>query len=162
MAAFKGSNDTADWVEDFTGAEFDFSSCTLASGSTTAGAVHSGFCEYYGNLAAAGMLEAFSALVDANPTFTPVITGHSLGAAAAVLLAYDLYEYSGSKALVYTFGQPRVGDYDFATAFTSRSLGAYRLVHDSDMVGWPLVMPLMTCHISHDLSHLSHLSSLPG
>ena len=61
------------------------------------------------------MQKSLLELAAANPTYTVVITGHSLGAAAAALAAVDYYEQTGgSKAVLYTFGQPRVGDYDFA------------------------------------------------
>ena len=64
------------------------------------------------------------------------VTGHSLGAALAVLTADELERRRpGSVAAVYTFGMPRAGDAGFASAYDAL-LGSrtYRLVHGSDLV----------------------------
>lgn len=55
------------------------------------------------------------------------ITGHSLGAALAVLAGDWLPEVQG----VYTFGSPRVGDNQFQAAFRPRT---YRIVNNRDIV----------------------------
>ena len=68
------------------------------------------------------------------------ITGHSLGAAMAVLAAYDLLNDNGDWKIhrVYTYGQPRVGNEAFAAAFTQQlaDSGAvyYRVVDYRDAV----------------------------
>lgn len=61
------------------------------------------------------------------------LTGHSLGAAIAVLLAHQLPE---RIAGVYTFGCPCPGLDDFATAYRKRGLydKTYRYVHGNDLV----------------------------
>ena len=41
-----------------------------------------------------GMPTDFVKAVHSNAGYTPMVTGHSLGAAAAVLMAYDVYEAS--------------------------------------------------------------------
>jgi len=65
------------------------------------------------------------------------ITGHSLGGALAVLAASRVTDRSFS---VYTFGQPRVGDAEFATACQARFGRRYfRFVHGRDIV--PRVPP---------------------
>jgi len=66
----------------------------------------------------------------------PVIfTGHSLGAALAVLAALRAAELGHAPLAVYTFGSPRVGGIDFAARYDER-LGevTYRLVHGDDIV----------------------------
>lgn len=135
VAAFKGSNDTADWIEDIEGGEYSISSCEMSSG-TSVGNVHSGFCKYYTNLADLGIASDYLALLEAYPSYLPVITGHSLGATAAVLLAYDIGTLSGGSSLplLYTFGLPRVGNYDFSLQVAQVTQGAYRLTHNRDMV----------------------------
>lgn len=61
------------------------------------------------------------------------ITGHSLGAALAVLagtmMPNDLPVFQ-----IATFGQPRVGDREFATTFRSRRIRLYRFVNNNDIV----------------------------
>ena len=57
------------------------------------------------------------------------VTGHSLGAALATLLAFRYLDVQG----LYTFGSPRVGDADFKRHFQIRSRN-YRFIHHSDIV----------------------------
>src|SRR5262249_59352108 len=68
---------------------------------------------------------------------TPVlITGHSMGAALALIAADHLLSEQNRRATaVYGFGVPRVGDQDFASRY-NETLGSttYRLVHSSDIV----------------------------
>eukprot|EP01036_Dinobryon_divergens_P022740 gene22740-31027_t len=59
-------------------------------------------------------------------------TGHSLGAALAQLTAMDLIN-SGFPTTVYNFGQPRVGDKDYAK-FSTDKLKTFRVVHNKDIV----------------------------
>ena len=141
VAAFKGSNSTMDWIFDFWGLEFD-EPCTLPNASTsllarqTEGKVHTGFCRYYAALAQQGIASAFLTLLNAHPGYEAVITGHSLGGAVATLFSYDVYDTSHGtvKPLLHTFGQPRVGDYDFSRALLRRVRNAYRIVHRRDVV----------------------------
>jgi triacylglycerol lipase len=70
----------------------------------------------------------------AGPLF---ITGHSMGAALAVIAAKQL---NGSNAtVVYTFGMPRCGDATFAVEYAALQEHTYRLVHGDDIV--PTVPP---------------------
>lgn len=74
-------------------------------------------------------------------------TGHSLGAALAVLAA-DLY--AGTRGIC-TFGCPRIGDPEFARAFTSRFVGRHlRYVNNRDVVTHvppPLFAPFVFRHV---------------
>lgn len=67
------------------------------------------------------------------------ITGHSLGGALAVLAAAQLHSVQPVQGL-YTFGQPRVGDREFAKS-VSRTLAGrvIRFVNNNDVV--PQVPP---------------------
>lgn len=68
----------------------------------------------------------------AKPIF---ITGHSLGAALAVLASKRASDSALPHVATYTFGLPRVGGEIFANAYNA-TLGAttYRLVHGNDVV----------------------------
>lgn len=75
-----------------------------------------------------------------NPKAKVFITGHSLGGALATLYSTMLYwngenEMTSKIAAVYTFGQPRVGDQDFAN-YAARKLRHkyYRVVYCNDVV----------------------------
>ena len=66
------------------------------------------------------------------------ITGHSLGAALATLMAARLAANPATRDLiqgVYTYGSPRVGDQTFADAY-ERALGnrTFRVVNNEDIV----------------------------
>jgi triacylglycerol lipase len=76
------------------------------------------------------------------------ITGHSLGGALAELCAAQAMFVSGIPVHgVYTFGQPRVGNKDFATAVNDKlKAGIFRFVNDRDIV--PRV-PLFTMGFCH-------------
>lgn len=94
-------------------------------------------------------------VLSGRPTGSSIyITGHSLGGALAVLTAERLERAApNSVAAVYTLGMPRVGNADFARAFTPM-LGSrtYRLVHGDDLV--PAVPPsaLGFCHVGRYLA----------
>jgi hypothetical protein len=61
------------------------------------------------------------------------VTGHSLGAALAVL-AGALMPSDMPVFQIATFGQPRVGDKEFAATFKTRRLKLYRFVNNNDIV----------------------------
>ena len=65
------------------------------------------------------------------------ITGHSLGASMATLLAYDILTiYTGFHlSYLVTFGSPRVGNINFVSSFTKYNNGvSYRITHYYDIV----------------------------
>lgn len=74
------------------------------------------------------------ALWRAHRGYKLLITGHSLGGAAATLCAADMGLRFGLRPLLYTFGEPRVGDVVFAQTLPLFTLGAFRVVHKSDCV----------------------------
>ncbi|CAN0128907.1 unnamed protein product, partial [Hapterophycus canaliculatus] len=101
------------------------------------GNVHYGFCEYYQTLVAEGLADRILKLADYHPTFTILVTGHSLGAAAAAVCATDLTQRLGiesERVLLYTLGEPRTGDGVFATGLEDYVGTAYRIVHHRDVV----------------------------
>jgi hypothetical protein len=88
-----------------------------------------------------GFQKAFDAAWDQikpaieNSTRPLFFTGHSLGAALAVLAAEKACDSGMIPAAVYTFGMPRAGGAIFATRYNEK-LGdrTYRLVHGGDIV----------------------------
>ncbi|CAI2373183.1 unnamed protein product [Moneuplotes crassus] len=66
-----------------------------------------------------------------------IFTGHSLGGAMAIHAAADLVLSDfliNRAAIVYTFGQPRVGNAEFYEQFIGKLNAFYRVVHDKDIV----------------------------
>ena len=101
------------------------------------GKSHSGFCQYYQKFASQNFTSDILSLKKQHATYDVVFAGHSLGAAAAMYAAYDV-TISSKNAVqpkIYGFGQPRVGNHEFASAVAS-AVGdrIYRVVHRSDIV----------------------------
>jgi len=70
-----------------------------------------------------------TALVQQYPTYKIYVTGHSLGGAVASLAAsFLLYNNITTKVSLYTFGEPRVGDYLFSKQFDSQIPDAWRVI----------------------------------
>ena len=60
-----------------------------------------------------------------------MITGHSLGGALAVHCAIDVLAKNlkeGEDMKVYTYGQPRIGNYKFEDFLSNQVEEAYRIV----------------------------------
>ncbi|OKO81429.1 lipase [Bradyrhizobium sp. NAS80.1] len=100
--------------------------------------VHEGFSE----AAAALWNDVKAALAAAAAAGSPIfITGHSLGAAIAVVTAdFARQQLQLTKAQIYLYGCPRVGLTEFVTPYDA-TFGkmTYRLVHGADIV--PTVPP---------------------
>ena len=63
------------------------------------------------------------------------VTGHSLGAALAVLCAIDLqYNFENHDIEVYLFGCPRVGNAAFAKSYNKRIFKTLRVSNGNDIV----------------------------
>jgi triacylglycerol lipase len=98
------------------------------------GLVHGGFANGLEEVATE-MVKAVDELTGGDETRL-FATGHSLGGALAVLAAALLhFGFRKKVAGVFTYGQPRVGDPAFSTAF-DQELGAvtFRYVNDLDVV----------------------------
>lgn len=163
FVSFRGSADVADWI-----ADFDFVPTPYApvAGSIrrsqlplssveprwTAGfgQVHAGFQDTYGcvrDSIAANLATA------ARGCDRILITGHSLGAALAVLAAPDVARRMPPNTIeprLTTFGGPRVGLPDFATAFDAAIECCYRVVNFLDIV--PLVPPSPYVHVGAEVA----------
>lgn len=79
------------------------------------------------------------------------LTGHSLGGALAVLAAMRLrLEAAMVVDGIYTFGMPKVGDDDFAAAFTQHhGNNAFTFLNEGDFVPWLPIIPdgfAVACH----------------
>ncbi|KAI9754304.1 MAG: hypothetical protein M4579_004768 [Chaenotheca gracillima] len=84
------------------------------------------------------VLPAIKSAAQANPDFTVIVTGHSLGGAIADFAAAELRK-AGQAATLYTFGAPRVGN-DILSRFLTNQGNNYRVTHTDDPV--PKLPPL--------------------
>lgn len=64
------------------------------------------------------------------------LTGHSLGAAMATIMAYRFatYDLAATPAGLFTYGSPRVGDRKFVNFFNTLPFEHHRWVNDGDIV----------------------------
>ncbi|HTM85545.1 MAG TPA: lipase family protein, partial [Mycobacterium sp.] len=161
--SFRGSSDVADWIADidFIPTEYDpvagfmrRSQLRLSSveprWTAGFGQVHAGFQGVYGCVrgSVAANLPAATDGCD-----QILITGHSLGAALAVLAAPDVARGMPPNTVeprLTTFGGPRVGLPDFATAFDADIECCYRVVNFLDIV--PLVPPPPYVHVGAEIA----------
>ncbi|KAJ4974359.1 hypothetical protein NE237_007533 [Protea cynaroides] len=107
---------------------------------------HSGWPkEYTGDkmLAYYTIREKLRQLLEKNPNARILVTGHSLGAALAIVFPAILVFHQENSILdrllgVYTFGQPRVGDKEFGNVMNNQLNGSsrkyYRVVYGYDLV----------------------------
>lgn len=142
--AFRGSSDVADWI-----ADFDFIPAPYAPVAGF-GQVHAGFQDIYGCVRASIAANLPAATTGCSQI---LITGHSLGAALAVLAAPDVAQGMPPNALeprLTTFGGPRVGVPDFKAAFDAAIECCYRVVNFLDIV--PLVPPAPYVHVGAEIA----------
>lgn len=141
VLSFRGSENLQNWVENLKIAKTDRNmSCAGCK-------VHSGFYDCWRSLSAP-MVEELRALRASHPLAEVYVTGHSLGAAIAMLAAYELqYEERIPVAGVYTFGQPRVGNEAFRTFYNAGApQRTWRLTHWHDPVPH---LPLRSMGFAH-------------
>lgn len=117
--SFRGTQDEGDWLKDF-----DAVGVPNFYGE---GTVHKGFQEVYTAIR--------PSLIELTGTSagSVVITGHSLGAALAVLCASDLVR-AGWTPTVVTWAGPRVGYEDFVGWYNRVVPGCDRVVNKWDIV----------------------------
>lgn len=98
------------------------------------GEVHRGFLHGF-ELVETAMFDAIRRFRDPRQPQSLWCTGHSLGAALAVIAAAKLLADGQTVNGLYDFGQPRVGDQDFVDEFERRCSGRYfRFVNNNDAV----------------------------
>ena len=144
VVAFRGTqpNRPMDWFVDFR--------ATRGHWDHNIGEVHDGFYaalrQVWGVTLANGEVLPRRLVNRGNKTIW--ITGHSLGGALAELCAAQAMFVSRIPVQgVYTFGQPRVGNKDFASAVNEKlGSGIYRFVNDRDIVPRVPLFSMGFCH----------------
>lgn len=126
MVAYRGSTSIRNYLADIL---FLMGSCdNLAVGC----AAHLGFLNAWGEVQDA-TVATVTALAAANPTYSIVVVGYSLGGAVGTLAAAHL-RVAGFAVDLYTFGSPRVGNDVFADFVTAQAGAEYRVTHLDDPV----------------------------
>jgi len=127
VIAFRGTVETSiqDWISDLTYTKIapypDFPKVF----------VHKGFHHAYVNSLQAQVLQSLREL----PDLQVIVSGHSLGAAIATMCAWDLkVNNTYDVAAHYTYGQPRIGNFEWAVTYAKRVPNSWRIVHSHDVV----------------------------
>ncbi|KAH6581419.1 hypothetical protein BASA61_009075, partial [Batrachochytrium salamandrivorans] len=105
--------------------------------------IHSGFQSAYLDIRSL-MMAGIRTAQKKYPGFKLVFTGHSLGGALASLAAADYVNHESgdtSYVSVYSYGEPRIGNSQWADWFDNLPLASYRVTSQSDPV--PRLPPYM-------------------
>ncbi len=144
FVSFRGSVDLADWVADFDAIP------TAYLPLTGFGQVAAGFQAVYELIRGSIVANLAAATTGCDNI---LITGHSLGAAVAVLAAPDIFRNMPPNVIeprLITFAGPRVGLIAFATAFNTLIESCFRVVNYLDIV--PQVPPAPYVHVGSQVA----------
>ena len=124
---FRGTDSPKDWLTDLT-----FWKKTIPYDSVKSNIrVHTGFINAY---KAEGVRDRILQAVTGKVNYIK-ITGHSLGAALAVLCAVDIqFNFPDQDIEVFLFGCPRVGNRAFVTSYNKRVNKTVRIENGNDIV----------------------------
>lgn len=139
FVSFRGTSDVAEWVADIDAIPDDYRPISRF------GQVHSGFQDVYQLVRANIAADLATAAAGCDQV---LVTGHSLGAALAVLAAPDLARNMPPNTIeprLVTFAGPRVGVSDFASDFNALIESCYRVVNFLDIV--PYLPPAPYVHV---------------
>lgn len=127
VLAIRGSANVRNWI---TNLQFTFTGCgDLAKNCK----VHNGFGDAWAEISGT-VLDAIRATRAANPTYSVVTTGHSLGGAVATIGAAYIRRVEGVPVDIYSFGSPRAGNDHFANFVTAQTGAEFRITHGADPV----------------------------
>jgi len=138
LAVFRGTSDLAGWMEDLKSAVLvdltDYGLGDICSYNGTTCKVGDGFMDNYNSVST--YLKGNLTDIGCTKGSQLSITGHSLGAAEAAIAMFDLKHEGYDIVETYTFGQPRVGDQVFVSAFEAEfgPIDTYRVTHADDPV----------------------------
>lgn len=142
FVVFRGSSSLLNWLDDFEVQKVPYESykeCTCL--------VHKGFYNATQHLRDS-TVESVTKLVELFPTYRVITTGHSLGAAIAMMMALELNKaLLNSQVEIYNYGQPRVGEKKYADFANTIIEEQYRYTHNKDMV--PHVPPIKGLNYYH-------------
>ena len=142
--SFRGTSDIAEWVANIDAIPDDY----RPIGGF--GQVHSGFQDVY-ELVRQNIAANLATATDGSDQI--LITGHSLGAALAVLAAPDVARNMPPNTIeprLITFAGPRVGLSDFVASFNAAIESCFRVVNFLDLV--PYLPPTPYVHVGAQIT----------
>ena len=128
VVAFRGSSNLDNWIADLSFKQVSaYPKCNGCE-------VHGGFYADWVALMP-GIVNETLRLHKEQPNAQLFVTGHSLGAALAVLAASELHYTQGlTITAVYTYGEPRVGNKAFKDFYNQGTHLSWRITHNKDPV----------------------------
>lgn len=144
VVSFRGTADVEDWLADLDAVPTGY----LPVGGF--GQVHAGFQDVYELVRKSIAANLATATAGCDEI---LITGHSLGAALAVLAAPDIFRSMPPNTIeprLITFAGPRVGLTDFVDAFNAAIESCFRVVNFLDIV--PYVPPTPYVHVGAQIT----------
>jgi triacylglycerol lipase len=144
FVSFRGTSDAPEWLADLDAIPADYSRIP------NFGQVHTGFQDVYDLVRESIAANLATASTGCDQI---LVTGHSLGAALAVLAAPDIFRNMPPNKIeprLITFGGPRVGLSDFVDAFNADIESCFRVVNFLDIV--PLVPPAPYVHVGAEIA----------
>jgi len=160
IIVFRGTQRQTEWLNNFTALQKNY---TDPVSGRYIGKVHRGFINNYLEIVKPLPREIAKQL---NPSLPCYITGHSLGAALAILTALDLalnIPQLKHQLQLYTYASPRVGDPTFALVHNQMVPNNYRVFNLADAI--TLMPPTKTVggvyvHVGQEWSFLSQEGDL--
>lgn len=154
IIVFRGTQTGVEWINNITAVQKDY---TDPISGQYFGKIHEGFIKNYLRIVQPLPREVAQKL---DPTIPCYITGHSLGAALAVLAALDIalnIPQLKDKIQLYTYACSRVGNPTFATLHAQQVPNSYRIANLADAM--PLMPPTQGVgtyvHVGQEWSFLS-------
>ncbi|KAI8911053.1 Alpha/Beta hydrolase protein [Gorgonomyces haynaldii] len=116
-------------------------------------AVHAGFLSTYATVSQELQTE-LGRLVAQFPTYKIYFTGHSMGAAISSIALVEFLDRNPSVApsnvYLYTYGQPRTGNFAWAKWYNTLGINIYRIAKSGDIVPH---LPLQVMGYYHHVQH---------
>lgn len=122
---YRGSTSIADWANNLDVILTSYPKCSKCE-------VHKGFYKAEQSVIN-DVINGVKQLKAQFPSYSILVTGHSLGAAMATLTSLDLYS-AGIPVRMINFGSPRVGNDQFAAYCSNTITSRSRNTHYKDMV----------------------------
>lgn len=153
MVAFAGTDPLSikNWIDDIDTLMTGYGACSGCE-------IHEGFLRTY-NSVVGQVRSVVKDYTSAHPGASVTVTGHSLGAALAMIAVMDLSQQGYNVAETYTFGLPRVGNDALRKYYETLVSDTFRVTHHRDPVPH---LPMESWGFHHPATEVFYESSSPA
>ena len=150
--AFRGTVDIQNWIANLDAQQIAYPNCKGCL-------IHEGFYDAFQTVEGY-VRKQIEALQKKYQGAKIYVTGFSLGGALATVAALDIKDIFGKVDEFYSMGQPRVGNEQFATFFSSQITNHFRVIHYADIVPHiPPQIPIPYSHFASEIYYNEQMSS---